>query len=100
MNEGKRRQQAKWRVLGKEQQEAAKGEGWRPMLGRERDGYEMAGYGGMGGESGGGRLRVQYAGEGDRAGREFERMDLPSTPGWVPKLTPTRRGDELFLSVQ
>lgn len=25
---------------------------------------------------------------------------LPSTPGWVPRLTPTRRGDDLFLSVQ
>ena len=28
-----------------------------------------------------------------------ERTDLPSTPGWIPKLTPTRRGNELFLSV-
>jgi hypothetical protein len=26
--------------------------------------------------------------------------DLPSTPTWVPKLTPTRRGDDLFLNVQ
>lgn len=98
MNEGKRRQQAKWRVLGKEEKDAAKGEGWRPKLGRDREEYG-GGYGGMGGE-GEGRLGVQYAGDGDRARREFERMDLPSTPGWIPKLTPTRRGDELFLSVQ
>lgn len=25
---------------------------------------------------------------------------LPKTPGWVPKLTPTRRGNDLFLNVQ
>ena len=63
----------KWRVLGEDEIRVAKSEGWRPMVGsneRERDGY---GYG-----------------EGE----------LPKTPGWVPKLTPTRRGDELFLSVQ
>ncbi|EOO04152.1 hypothetical protein UCRPA7_321 [Phaeoacremonium minimum UCRPA7] len=27
-------------------------------------------------------------------------VPLPATPGWQPKLTPTRRGDDLFLSVQ
>lgn len=27
-------------------------------------------------------------------------VPLPSTPGWLPKLTPTRRGDDLFLNVQ
>ncbi|KAE8441744.1 hypothetical protein EG329_004488 [Mollisiaceae sp. DMI_Dod_QoI] len=97
MNEGKRRQQAKWRVLGKEEKEAAKEGGWRPMLGRG-DGFGK-GLGDEEGEGSGGRLTVQYAGEGER-GREFERMDLPATPGWLPKLTPTRRGDELFLSVQ
>ncbi|PQE17680.1 hypothetical protein CJF31_00005391 [Rutstroemia sp. NJR-2017a BVV2] len=26
--------------------------------------------------------------------------ELPKTPGWVPKLTPTRRGNDMFLSVQ
>jgi hypothetical protein len=26
--------------------------------------------------------------------------DLPSTPTWVPRLTPTRRGDDLYLNVQ
>lgn len=25
---------------------------------------------------------------------------LPATPGWLPTLTPTRRGDDLFLNVQ
>lgn len=100
MNEGKRRQQAKWRVLGKEEKEAAKEGGWRPMLGRgDGFGKGMGGDGDGEGEGSAGRLTVQYAGEGER-GREFERMDLPATPGWLPKLTPTRRGDELFLSVQ
>lgn len=26
--------------------------------------------------------------------------ELPATPTWVPRLTPTRRGDDLFLNVQ
>jgi hypothetical protein len=26
--------------------------------------------------------------------------ELPGTPGWKPRLTPTRRGDDLFISVQ
>jgi hypothetical protein len=26
--------------------------------------------------------------------------DLPATPTWMPRLTPTRRGEELFLNVQ
>ena len=25
--------------------------------------------------------------------------DLPTTPGWMPRLTPTRRGEDLFLNV-
>ena len=73
---GKRGKYGKWRVLGKEEIERAKGEGWRPMLGsgeKER---------------------------GDESGASGNEGDLPGTPGWVPKLTPTRRGDELFLSVQ
>jgi hypothetical protein len=40
--------------------------------------------------------RLRIGGE----GTEFEREELPDTPGWVPRLTPTRKGDELFLSVQ
>ena len=40
--------------------------------------------------------RLRVGGE----GTEFEREELPATPGWVPRLTPTRKGDELFLSVQ
>jgi hypothetical protein len=40
--------------------------------------------------------RLRVGGE----GMESEREELPDTPGWVPRLTPTRKGDELFLSVQ
>lgn len=79
-NEEERKRGGKWRVLGREEIEQAKKEGWRPMLGsargEENDEYEA------------------------RTGQQFERTELPNTPGWVPKLTPTRRGDELFLSVQ
>lgn len=76
--EDRQKQAAKWRVLKREEVETAKQSIWRPMMGRsgERDVDE----------------------EGD--GWEFERTELPVTPGWVPKLTPTRRGDELFLNVQ
>ncbi|KFH45836.1 hypothetical protein ACRE_033230 [Hapsidospora chrysogenum ATCC 11550] len=35
-----------------------------------------------------------------REGPSGQQQDLPSTPGWRPKLTPTRRGDDLFLNVQ
>ena len=27
-------------------------------------------------------------------------VTLPATPGWQPKLTPTRRGGDLYLNVQ
>ena len=27
-------------------------------------------------------------------------QQLPATPGWLPRLTPTRKGDDLFLNVQ
>lgn len=67
--EDKKRQQAKWRVLKERDIERAKSPTWRPQL---------------------------AIGEGMQV---VERTDLPSTPGWIPKLTPTRRGDELFLSV-
>ncbi|KAB5577592.1 hypothetical protein GE09DRAFT_1260286 [Coniochaeta sp. 2T2.1] len=40
----------------------------------------------------------------EQGGSDFVGHDtaaaLPSTPGWLPKLTPTRRGDDLFLNVQ
>jgi hypothetical protein len=67
--EDKKRQQAKWRVLKERDIERAKSPTWRPQL------------------AGGDGMQV------------VERTDLPSTPGWIPKLTPTRRGGELFLSV-
>ncbi|KAK0102336.1 hypothetical protein ONS95_005959 [Cadophora gregata] len=84
--EDRKKQIAKWRVLKREEIELAKKEGWRPMLGRE------GGEPGNGGTGNGGWLGPREY--------EFERTELPTTPGWVPKLTPTRRGDELFLSVQ
>ena len=67
--EDKKRQQAKWRVLKKSDKEKAMSPSWRPQL------------------ASGGTMQV------------VERTDLPATPGWIPKLTPTRKGDELFLSV-
>ncbi|PBP25486.1 hypothetical protein BUE80_DR003548 [Diplocarpon rosae] len=78
--EDRKKQMARWRMLNKREREEAKREGGRLMQGRE------------GGEEG------WSAWGGDTY--EFERVELPITPGWVPKLTPTRRGDELFLSVQ
>lgn len=77
--EDKKRQMAKWRVLNREEREEAKKEGWRPKAGRD-------------GEEQNGPLSGRML-------REFEQTELPVTPGWVPKLTPTRRGDDLFLSV-
>ncbi len=86
-----RDKKGKWRVLGKEEIERAKGEGWRPMLGGDNREY------GKGGGKEGGDGERDENGGGSVSGNEG---DLPGTPGWVPKLTPTRRGDELFLKVQ
>ncbi|KAN0112899.1 hypothetical protein V8E51_005850 [Hyaloscypha variabilis] len=79
-NEDEKKRNGKWRVLGKEDIEEAKKADWKPILG-----------------SGRGEEKGEYEA---RTGQQFERTELPNTPGWVPKLTPTRRGDELFLSVQ
>ncbi|KAH7351209.1 hypothetical protein BKA65DRAFT_550173 [Rhexocercosporidium sp. MPI-PUGE-AT-0058] len=95
--EDRKKQIAKWRVLKREEIELAKKEGWRPMLGRE--GSDDGGNGGAGGGNGGAGGNGSYLSPRDGM-YEFERTELPTTPGWVPKLTPTRRGDELFLSVQ
>ncbi|KAG9232480.1 hypothetical protein BJ875DRAFT_497429 [Amylocarpus encephaloides] len=76
----------KWRVLNGVQVNAAKSPQWRPMLSQ---GNTLS------------PLSAEFGAK--EAGRkQFERMDpveLPGTPGWVPKLTPTRRGDDLFISV-
>ncbi|KAL2071208.1 hypothetical protein VTL71DRAFT_12443 [Oculimacula yallundae] len=90
--EDQKRQMAKWRVLKREEIELAKKEGWRPMVGRGGVAGNVTGNGGNGGGN-------AYLSPRDGSW-EFERTELPTTPGWVPKLTPTRRGDELFLSVQ
>jgi hypothetical protein len=69
----------KWRVLKEGDIEAAKSPTWRPMLSSSNNA------------------------RGEERTRVLERMEpveLPGTPGWVPRLTPTRRGDELFISVQ
>jgi hypothetical protein len=81
---GEERKDAKWRVLGREERERAKEVGWTPQLARRVAGQQSAGLQSAGLQSGG------YLSDGS---------DLPRTPGWVPRLTPTRRGDELFLSV-
>lgn len=84
-------------MLKREEIELAKKEGWRPMLGRE-GGEGNSGAGGNGAGGGGDGANGWLS---PRDGMcEFERTELPTTPGWVPKLTPTRRGDELFLSVR
>jgi len=54
------------------------------------------------GEDVGGKRRAKWQrdqGDPGLAGREAPAA-LPDTPGWLPKLTPTRRGDDLFLNVQ
>lgn len=56
------------------------------------------------GEDLGGQSTRRVRWERDQAGPGFVGQDmaaaLPATPGWLPKLTPTRRGDDLFLNVQ
>lgn len=42
---------------------------------------------------------VVYRQAGKPSTRESD-VPLPATPGWKPQLTPKRRGDDLFLSVQ
>jgi hypothetical protein len=87
-NEGKK---GGWRVLDQEERERAKEPGWMPQL--------VSKFAGQEGErrlDGGERGGMGSAGLSARSGNEVE---LPRTPGWVPRLTPTRRGDELFLSV-
>ena len=101
----KRQERSGWRVLKEGDKERAKSPGWRPMLGA--GGAEGGGGGGSAGltvgnanvnaGNGNGNAGVNADGKG---GTQFEQTELPRTPGWVPRLTPTRRGDELFLSVQ
>lgn len=84
--------------------EAAKDPGWRPQLlqqaqsGRQKNGGSDQN-GDVRQETGGAPLSsksVRFDVEKD----EGNITPPPVTPGWVPKLTPTRRGNELFLSVQ
>lgn len=47
---------------------------------------------------------VDYEGQGYENETQYHQQQqhyyLPATPGWKPQLTPKRRGDDLFLSVQ
>ncbi|KAK8089892.1 hypothetical protein PG997_004853 [Apiospora hydei] len=52
---------------------------------------------GEGGPNDPGLLSPEMAGG---AGMSTPRTRLPATPTWQPRLTPTRRGDDLFLNVQ
>jgi hypothetical protein len=73
----------KWRVTN--EASAAKSPMWRPMVGTDRD-----------------LLSPDSRRVVENGGVAFERMgpaELPGTPGWVPKLTPTRKGDDLYLRV-
>ncbi|CAG8958298.1 hypothetical protein HYFRA_00000653 [Hymenoscyphus fraxineus] len=72
----------KWRVLKGEDVHAAKSPGWKPMLG-----------------SSAGMHMLSPRSAGLRGRREFESVELPGTPGWVPRLTPTRKGEDLYLRV-
>lgn len=44
--------------------------------------------------------RQQRASASGRGGARESDVPLPATPGWQPQLTPKRRGDDLYLSVQ
>jgi len=99
-----------WRVLKQDDIQAAKDPGWRPQL------LQQVTKGANHGQRfdktpkawNGDRARESRATEGEMPSSKSVRFDvdagregkMPPTPGWVPKLTPTRRGDELFLSVQ
>lgn len=48
----------------------------------------------------GGLLSPEMAGMMSPESRTYAASGLPATPTWQPKLTPTRRGDDLFLNVQ
>jgi hypothetical protein len=92
-----------WRVLKQDEIEAAKNPGWRPQLLQQSQGGKTDnGVNGtnsdLGLESGGDLLSsksVRFD-----INKDGDTTPPPVTPGWIPKLTPTRKGDKLFLSVQ
>lgn len=86
-NGHERRGSQKWRVLDDQQKAMAKSQDWRPTLGGGTGGTQWV------------EIDRQKEKEMGGLGSGLTSGDLPKTPGWVPKLTPTRRGDELFLSV-
>lgn len=96
---------SKWRVPRDEEVRDAKSPGWRPQFAR-RERQQQA-------PSNSNPYRVcgdfsleddQFLASGkenlsDDGGRG-EGQAVPGTPGWKPRLMPTRRGEELFLSVE
>ena len=115
---------SKWRVLAEEEKVAARETGWRPQLAQYGGASNLtnpsnsntinptgAGTSAIQAVGGGARsaglaqnlspqVHEQFAADnGDYGGFMSGEEGLPRTPGWVPRLTPTRRGDELFLSV-
>ncbi|KAH6683250.1 hypothetical protein B0J14DRAFT_142650 [Halenospora varia] len=106
-------QRKKWRVLKGGDVDAAKSPAWRPILASgEVGGLRAMGRGTPG--SAGGRMGMEgrrvsggWTGEnGKMVQQSVESMvpvelpgdmnELPKTPGWVPRLTPTRRGKICF----
>lgn len=92
-----------WRVLKNDDIQAAKDPGWRPQLLQQvQGGGPKNGANYRSGDEGP-ETREILSSKNVRFDMEQDGGDItppPVTPGWVPKLTPTRRGNELFLSVQ
>jgi len=98
----------KWRALDDNRKQITKSDDSRPNLGTNNaidDGSESAAR--LKNEEGGGgtqfveidKIKESELSNGVEVEDFLPTGDLPKTPGWVPKLTPTRRGDELFLRV-
>lgn len=98
---------SKWRVLREAEEDA----GWRPQRPLNshpshvdrvsRDWVLASDHGDDVVGSGKENLVGGHEGQGGRGQLgQVEGVGVPGTPGWKPRLTPTRRGDELFLSVQ
>lgn len=89
---------SKWRVLDAQGKQQAKSNDWRPTLASTSTSTSNT-------NGNGGTQYIEVTKErenlmnGMSDGKSLGTGDLPKTPGWMPKLTPTRRGDELFLSV-
>lgn len=104
-----------WRVLDESAKQEAKSPTWRPRTGSKgsiwsagpkRKESQDSGYSGRSelegdeGWRGRGEERETQESYDSIRRQELNGMLSPDgTPGWLPKLTPTRRGNDLFLSV-